>query len=100
MIRGFNGGNPLTGRQGFVGESNGYISTRVNLSSLAGQSVRFRFRIGTDDTVGDDGWFVDDVRVYTCEGGPILTPANDAFASANGRERNGHRDQRECHVGE
>jgi hypothetical protein len=34
-------------------ESNGYISSRVNLSSLAGQNVRFRFRIGTDSS-GDD----------------------------------------------
>lgn len=59
-------GNPLAGRQAFVRESNGYISSRVNLSSLAGQSVRFRFRIGTDSSVDDYGWFVDDVRVYTC----------------------------------
>lgn len=41
--------NPLAGRQAFVRESNGYISSRLNLSSLAGQSVRFRFRIGTDN---------------------------------------------------
>jgi bacillolysin len=74
--------NPLAGRQAFVGESNGYISSRVNLSSLAGQSVRFRFRIGEDSSVADYGWFIDDVRVYTCEGGPIQRPANDAFASA------------------
>jgi bacillolysin len=58
--------NPLNGRGAFVRESNGYISSRVNLSSLVGQSVRFRFRIGTDNEVDDFGWFVDDVRVYTC----------------------------------
>jgi bacillolysin len=61
--------NPLAGRQGFVAESNGYISSRVNLSSLAvgnDADVRFRFRIGTNGSVGDDGWYVDDVSVYTC----------------------------------
>jgi hypothetical protein len=58
--------NPLAGRQAFVSESNGYISSRVDLSSLAGQNVRFRFRIGTDSSVDDYGWFIDDVRVYTC----------------------------------
>ena len=42
-------GNPLGGRPAFAGESAGYIGTTVNLSSLAGQSVRFRFRIGTDN---------------------------------------------------
>lgn len=67
-------GNPLGGRQAFVGESNGYISSRLNLSPLAGQNVRFRFRIGTDESVGDWGWFIDDVRIYTCATSPVLTP--------------------------
>jgi Zn-dependent metalloprotease len=59
-------GNPLGGRRGFVGESNGYISSRADLSFLAGKDVSFRFRIGTDNSYGDDGWFLDDVRVHTC----------------------------------
>jgi hypothetical protein len=67
-------GNPLGGRSAFVSESNGYISSRVNLSSLAGQNVRFRFRIGTDRSAADYGWFIDDVRVYTCEGGDTTPP--------------------------
>ncbi|MEM3101742.1 MAG: M4 family metallopeptidase [Candidatus Nitrosotenuis sp.] len=59
-------GNPLGGRNAFVGESHGYYSSRLNLSSLAGQNVRFRFRIGTDSSVGDYGWFIDDIKIYTC----------------------------------
>ncbi|UCC87827.1 MAG: M4 family metallopeptidase, partial [Anaerolineales bacterium] len=59
-------GNPLGGRSGFGGESDGYLSSRLNLSSLAGQNVRFRFRIGTDRVSDDFGWFIDDVHVYTC----------------------------------
>ena len=47
-------------------ESFGYTATQLNLASLAGQNVRFRFRIGTDESVGDYGWFIDDVRIYTC----------------------------------
>jgi bacillolysin len=58
--------NALGARSAFANESNGYISSRVNLSSLAGQGIRFRFRIGTDSTRGDEGWFVDDVRIYRC----------------------------------
>jgi len=58
--------NPLGGRQAFVGRSNGYMSTRLNLNSLAGQNVRFRFRIGTDFSRDDYGWFIDDIRIYTC----------------------------------
>jgi Zn-dependent metalloprotease len=59
-------GNPLAGRNAFVDHSNGYGSSRANLSSLAGQSVRFRFRIGTDALIDDYGWFIDDVRIYRC----------------------------------
>ncbi len=71
------GDNPLKGRSAFVKESNGYISSRASLSSLVGQSVRFRFRIGTDFTGSDYGWFVDDIRVYTCSVDPTF-----AFSSA------------------
>jgi bacillolysin len=67
-------GNPLAGRNAFVRESNGYISSRADLSSLAGQSVRFRFRIGTDNSFDDYGWFVDDIHIYTCPGGPPPPP--------------------------
>jgi Zn-dependent metalloprotease len=58
--------NPLGGKQAFVAESNGYISSRLNLASLAGQSVRFRFRMGTDESVDDYGWFIDDFHIYQC----------------------------------
>jgi hypothetical protein len=71
-------GNPLQGRSAFVRESNGYISSRYALSSLAGQNVRFRFRIGTDSFAGSDdyGWFIDDVNLYTCGGGGNQPPTD------------------------
>jgi bacillolysin len=65
--------NPLAGRTAFTAESNGYVSSRLDLASLAGQSVRFRFRIATDVNTGDVGWFIDDVRIYTCTVPPTLT---------------------------
>jgi uncharacterized repeat protein (TIGR01451 family) len=70
-------GNPLAGRQAFGGESNGYISSRLDLNSLAGQSVRFRFRIGTDSSYDALGWFIDDVRIYTCSSAPTLDVSID-----------------------
>jgi Zn-dependent metalloprotease len=59
-------GNPLAGRSGFVNDSHGYISSRLNLNSLAGQSVRFRWRMGLDNSFYNWGWWLDDVRLYTC----------------------------------
>ena len=47
-------------------ESNGYGSSRADLTSLAGQSVMFRWRIGSDTIVDDYGWFLDDIRIVTC----------------------------------
>jgi len=68
------GSNPLGAIQAFTADSRGYISSRVNLSSLSGQSVRFRFRMGTASIQYDYGWFIDDVRIYTC-GTPPQPPA-------------------------
>ncbi len=72
-INGYNGsllapGNPFDGRAAFVGTSYGYISSRYDLSTLSGKSVRFRFGIGTDNGTfpGPMGWYIDDVRIYTC----------------------------------
>ncbi|MEK8089375.1 M4 family metallopeptidase [Thermithiobacillus plumbiphilus] len=59
-------GNPLEGRQAFVGISHGYVDSRYDLSPLAGKSVRFRFRMGSDREIAGWGWYVDDVRIYTC----------------------------------
>ncbi len=66
FINPYGNSHPFPGQSAFVGISNGYISSRVNLLTLAGQNVRFRFRIGTD-TGGDSyGWFIDDIGAYTC----------------------------------
>jgi bacillolysin len=67
-------GNPLSGRPAFVGESTGYGSTRLDLSSLAGQQIQFRFRISTDEAQKDYGWFIDDIEVYSCGPGGSTPP--------------------------
>ncbi|GAB4207668.1 MAG: hypothetical protein OHK0022_36200 [Roseiflexaceae bacterium] len=72
-------GNPLAGRSAFVSISQGYLSSRVNLSTLAGQNVRFRFRIATDPLIDTYGWFIDDLRIYTCS----ATPTSLAWKSAS-----------------
>ena len=74
--------NPLRGRPAFVGASHGYISSRLNLQSLAGQTIRFRWRIGLDSFVAFGGWFVDDVRLYTCLAPTITADAVSPSAGA------------------
>ncbi len=66
-------GNPHGDESGFVNDSHGYVSSRYDLSTLVGQDVRFRWRVTTDVSANDIGWFVDDVRIYFC-GEPIFIP--------------------------
>jgi hypothetical protein len=61
-----NHNNPLKGRTAFAGISHGYTGTRLNLSSLAGKSVTFRWRMGLDDWGSRWGWWLDDVQIYQC----------------------------------
>ena len=78
-------GNPLSGRSAFVGSSHGYISTRLNLASLAGKTVSFRWRMGLDESGNAWGWWVDNVKVYTC-GVPIALDRDTTgvFRPSNG----------------
>ncbi|MBK5232875.1 MAG: M4 family metallopeptidase [Thermoleophilia bacterium] len=80
--------NPLAGRSAFVRESNGYGASRLNLSSLAGQNVMFRFRIGSDSSVNDYGWFIDDVSIYTCAVLPTLSIADQSKAEGDAGQSN------------
>lgn len=67
-------GNPLGGTPAFISDSYGYTSTRLDLSSLAGHTTRFRFRIGTDKVYDAPGWFIDDFRIYTCDEPMLVLP--------------------------
>jgi len=58
--------NSKSNNKGFVANSNGYISTILDLSSIAGNTVRFRFRLITNEDASFHGWFIDDFYVYTC----------------------------------
>jgi len=58
--------NPQSGRQAYVGFSNGYVSTRLDLSPLNGQYVLFRFRNTADESIPSAPWFIDNFRMYLC----------------------------------
>jgi len=70
------GANPLEGRSAWTATSAGYpamSSVTINLgTSRAGQTVRVRFRVGTDVGVGAPGW---ELR-------PLLIPLPRAYKPA------------------
>jgi Zn-dependent metalloprotease len=59
-------GNPAGGQLGFGRDSHGYVASRADLSSYAGHAVTPRFTMTTDDSIAYPGWYLDDIRVYTC----------------------------------
>lgn len=73
------GTNPLAGQPAFSGTDNGTVSgswgqSQVDLSSLGikpGDVLRLSWEFGTDYCFGYDGWYVDNVSVYSC----AVTPA-------------------------
>ena len=65
--------NPLANRFAWSGaSSNGYVSTAVRLPASAfGQFVQFRWRLGTNNDFGVDGWWIDSITLET-----VTTGAN------------------------
>lgn len=62
--------NPLGGRAAWTRNNWGYQTVRMNLAPLAGQNVRFRWRMGTDNELAWSLWLIDDVVVSTCASTP------------------------------
>ncbi len=59
-------GNALAGQRAFTGNSHGWSSARLDLSRFAGSRLKVRFRMASDRAVGARGWYIDDVRLYSC----------------------------------
>ncbi len=58
------GGNPISGRQAWTGDSNGYITTTVQLpASALGQNNVLRWRFASDDSVAAIGWRIDTITL-------------------------------------
>ena len=57
--------NPLAGRMAWSGDSGGYITTVANLGpNVNGQTIKLRWRMGTDLFASRPGWRVDSI-VFT-----------------------------------
>ena len=80
-----NSTNPLAGEPAFTGSNSSsargsWGQTQVDLSSYAhsGDTVELRFELGYDACGGLHGWYVDDVRLYSCS---ASTSADVALAN-------------------
>ena len=57
--------SPIAGRMAWSGNSGGYIRTEVNLGpNLQGQTIKLRFRLGTDNqTLAGGAWRIDTIEI-------------------------------------
>lgn len=60
------GNNALGGRQGWCGDPDNWKKAVVDLTPYVGQTVKFRFRLGSDTGTAREGWYLDDVQVTSC----------------------------------
>jgi len=56
-------GQPLGARSAFVDNLGTFQQVKVDLSTYANQTVRFRWRMGTDSSQGAGDWLIDDIEV-------------------------------------
>lgn len=57
-------GNPLGDRPAFTGRpAEIFLRSDLDLTPLRGQRILVRFVVGTDSSEGDEGWYIDNVRV-------------------------------------
>ncbi|MEP7236980.1 MAG: M36 family metallopeptidase, partial [Ferruginibacter sp.] len=85
ILNGYNSGmgvspnNPLGGRAAFSGLTPGtaFINTIISLVQYAGQSVKLRFRFGSDNNTSaptsPSGWWVDDITLDAIAAVPMRT---------------------------
>jgi hypothetical protein len=80
--------NPLAGQAGFSGTDGGSLTgswgqSQIDLAAVGvspGDTIRLQYDLGMDGCNGNDGWYVDDVHVYTCEEAAPTLDCSEAFA--------------------
>ena len=56
--------NPLSGRRAFSGNSTTFKLSTIDLTSFKRQTVRIRFRFGSDNSTGTTtGWYIDNISL-------------------------------------
>jgi Zn-dependent metalloprotease len=67
--------NPLAGQDGFTGTDGGKVTGSWGESQVAltkagvapGDTIKLRLAVGRDGCGGNDGWYVDDIKIALCE---------------------------------
>ncbi|MDP2301449.1 MAG: M14 family zinc carboxypeptidase [Ignavibacteria bacterium] len=55
-----------------------WVREEFDMSSYAGQQIKLRFELRTDGSVQEDGWYIDDIGIYTYGAVPVELSAFSA----------------------
>ncbi|WP_161962456.1 M4 family metallopeptidase [Nocardioides speluncae] len=87
--------NPLAGQDGFTGTDGGKVTgswgeSQIDLAAAgvaAGDTIKLRLAVGRDGCGGNDGWYVDDIKIALCEIAATVTgthvPEPSKFGTAS-----------------
>ena len=73
-------GSPIAGLQAWSGNSEGFITTVIDLPPYGPPGIRLRWRMASDSSGSNEGWRVDTVNISYCHGqgtpcaSPTFTP--------------------------
>lgn len=81
--------NPLAGKSAWCFANSTWTRSVVDLNGYAGQTVQFRFRLGSDSGVSAEGWYIDDALIKSCQPstpqyGVTLIPAQSTGSAKPG----------------
>lgn len=90
---GLGAGNPLEGREVYGNRNPSYPSVdRVSLdfgTALAGRAIRLRFRIGTDQASGDEGWTIRSLSVSGATNAPFTAITTETIVCGGSGQLDG-----------
>ena len=58
--------SPLANENAWCGDPQAWMLSIVDIDAWAGSTVQFRFRLATDESVGREGWTIDDIAIRGC----------------------------------
>jgi len=75
--------NPAANMDAWCGDPEDWTKSVVMLSAYSGQTIRLRFRMTSDSSIGHDGIFLDDLSVQSCVSGTSDLVFQDSFDSGD-----------------
>lgn len=73
-------GNQDLGQPLYDGYSNGWVKEEISLADYLGDTIQLRFRLRSDQFVEGDGFYFDDLEVFTLKAAPVDTTDSTATA--------------------